>query len=834
MKESDKEKRTLAIVGASYLQLPLVKRAKAMGLRTVCFSWPEGAVCKDVCDRFYPFSIVEKEKILAACQAEKIDGITSIASDVAVPTIAYVAKAMGLPGNTEETAFRCTNKNAMRQALKVGGLDIPASAEICLSDDVEAIKRKLSRMRFPLIAKPSDRSGSLGVTKCETRAELEAAIKTALECSLSGSAVVEEFIEDAREISVEGISFAGKYYPLAITDKVTTRNPHFVELAHHEPADWDGEMKTRAIDCARRAVSALGVTIGATHTEMMIDREGRLFITEVGARMGGDFIGSDLVKLSTGYDFVHGVIQCALGEFDEPILRDAGCSGVLFSSVVTPEVRKILESGKAEKEPWCVRAEITGNEIKPELLCSADRDGYVIYKADHRICNLEKEMGMGDATTPCPMDLTGKRLLIISGVALHQKVVRAARKLGVHAIVTDFLSFDDAPAKKIADEAWMVSTMDIDAVVEKCKAEHIDGVLNYCIDTAQHPYQQVAESLGLPCFGTREQFEILTDKRKFKDFCRKCDVDVIPEYTKEDLESGKVRYPVVVKPSMSRGSRGQSVCRNKDEVLAAIPLARETSVDGNIIIERHMGGCQDMALAYIVVAGEPYLVKIGDRYLGKACDNLDRQQISTVLPSVNTGKFLTYSDIKIKAMIKTLGIRFGAVFCQGFWEDGRIYLYDPGLRFPGSDFDLALEKATGFDSISSCIRFALTGDAATTFSSPEKVYDYAGKTCVILSIASHPGTIATFEGFDEVAADPRVVSSTKIHKEGDEIPATGDIRQRVAEFVALVPERKDVRAFCEFVYSRIKVLDRDGTNMSVSQLNDDDINNITGNGGIHA
>ena len=92
--------KTLAIIGASYLQRPLVEKAKAMGLRTICFAWAEGAVCKDIVDVFYPISIVEKEQILAICQQEKIDGICTIASDVAAPTVAYVAEQMGLVGNS--------------------------------------------------------------------------------------------------------------------------------------------------------------------------------------------------------------------------------------------------------------------------------------------------------------------------------------------------------------------------------------------------------------------------------------------------------------------------------------------------------------------------------------------------------------------------------------------------------------------------------------------------------------------------------------------------------------------------------------------------------------
>ncbi|MBQ2608211.1 MAG: hypothetical protein II588_03240, partial [Paludibacteraceae bacterium] len=98
--------KTLAIIGASYLQRPLVEKAREMGLRTICFSWADGAVCKDVCDVFYPISITEKEQILDICRREQIDGVCTIASDVAAPTVAYVAEQMGLRGNSYEAAVR--------------------------------------------------------------------------------------------------------------------------------------------------------------------------------------------------------------------------------------------------------------------------------------------------------------------------------------------------------------------------------------------------------------------------------------------------------------------------------------------------------------------------------------------------------------------------------------------------------------------------------------------------------------------------------------------------------------------------------------------------------
>ena len=92
--------KTMAVIGASYLQLPLVLKARELGMRVVCFAWEDGAVCREHADRFYPVSILEKEKILAFCRDEKVDAVTTIASDAAVPTVNFLADALHLPGNS--------------------------------------------------------------------------------------------------------------------------------------------------------------------------------------------------------------------------------------------------------------------------------------------------------------------------------------------------------------------------------------------------------------------------------------------------------------------------------------------------------------------------------------------------------------------------------------------------------------------------------------------------------------------------------------------------------------------------------------------------------------
>lgn len=368
--------KKLAIIGASYLQLPLVKKAKQMELSTICFAWKEGAVCKDIVDTFYPISIIDKEAILSVCQQEKIDAVTTIASDVAVVTVNYVAEKMGLVGNKDCYSQIVTNKYLMRGCFMEH--DVP-SPKFCLTDGT--VPEAVNVFRYPIIVKPTDRSGSRGVEKVNSREELLVAIERACNESFQKKAVIEEFVE-GREISVESISFKGKHYVLQITDKVTTDAPFFVELEHHQPSSLPEEIKTRVKEIVLNALDALHIEYGASHSELKITKEGDIRVIEIGARMGGDFIGSNLVQLSTGYDFLKGVIDVAFGDFAEPVISEHNHSGVYFLSAETRHLLPIIEHWKDYSQ--IVDAEVTDSELRP-IQCSADRSGYIIYQADKRI-----------------------------------------------------------------------------------------------------------------------------------------------------------------------------------------------------------------------------------------------------------------------------------------------------------------------------------------------------------------------------------------------------------------------------------------------------------------
>jgi len=365
--------KKLAIIGASYLQLPLVLKAKEMGIETHCFAWEEGSVCKEIADFFYPISILDKEQILEVCERNDMDGITSIASDSAVPTVSFIAQKMALIGNDFKDSIASTDKFQMRKRFSESFV---ASPKFCIAESDYSIED----FRFPVIVKPTDRSGSRGVKKVENRGDVQVAVQRAKNESFTNKAIIEEFISGS-EVSVESISWQGQHYILGITDKITTGEPYFVELEHHQPSSLSTEIQDKIKIETQTALTALNIKYGASHSEFKITDKGEVYVIEVGARMGGDFIGSHLVKLSTGYDFLKGVIDIALGNFDEPKISEHKFSGVYFLSKETESLLSMIHHPENYKE--IIEAEITDNKLH-NIQCSADRSGYFIYQAEKR------------------------------------------------------------------------------------------------------------------------------------------------------------------------------------------------------------------------------------------------------------------------------------------------------------------------------------------------------------------------------------------------------------------------------------------------------------------
>lgn len=365
--------KKLAIIGASYLQNPLIKKAKERGIETHVFAWASGDIGEREADFFYPISIVEKEAILLKCEEIGIDGICSIASDLATITVNYVANKMDLIGNSLECTERSTNKYKMRKCFEQNGDPSPKSFLIkSISDITEP------EISFPVIVKPVDRSGSRGITKLESIKGLGDAIEYAKLQGFEKAVLIEEYAT-GYEYSVEFISWEGKHYFLAMTQKYTTGAPNFIETGHLEPAQVCKDMQEEVIRIVTHALDGLGIQYGASHSELKISKNGDVKLIEIGSRMGGDCIGSSLVELSTGFDFVNAVIDVALGIKPKVIKTNNKVAAIRF--VFGKNDIDVFENVLKESPDLLVEQDI--HEISDgKVTDSSERFGYYILASD--------------------------------------------------------------------------------------------------------------------------------------------------------------------------------------------------------------------------------------------------------------------------------------------------------------------------------------------------------------------------------------------------------------------------------------------------------------------
>lgn len=409
--------------------------------------------------------------------------------------------------------------------------------------------------------------------------------------------------------------------------------------------------------------------------------------------------------------------------------------------------------------------------------------------------------------------LEGKRLLVLGGSIQCLKVVTEAKRMGIYTIVTDMAAVRQVA--EAADEVLPFSVMDADALTQWCRENPVDGVLNYCIDFSQHAHQIICERLGLPCYGTALQYHVLTDKTAFKALCRQNGVDVIPEYDEDHLD--EVEFPVLVKPAESSGSRGLAICDSMPELLEAVKGAKEASRNGKIIIEKYMGGKPDFTITVLMADGNPSLIRVGDRHLGRKEDGLDRQCICTTAPSVYTSLYLEKTHDKVIRMLKALGIVNGPVFFQGFVDGETIRFYDPGIRFPGGEYDRLFQKATGINLVDAMIRFSMTGKIEIP-GLTDQSFRLNGNVAVQLTVTARPGTISEYSGFEDIEKLPGVVYAAQKSKAGAVIPASGDVKQRVVEIDFLAEDEASVNEMAEQIYSKLRIRDENGENMVVSRF----------------
>ena len=306
---SKRMKKKIMILGASVYQVPLIRAAKAMGLVTLVASIPGDYPGFELADKVYYINTRDKEEILKVCQEEKIDGICTTGTDVAVSTIGYVCEKMGLSGISEEAARRATDKAAMKEAFFAEGVSAAKFYKARTFEDVEWAAKELG---FPVVVKRVDSSGSRGISIVKEPSGLKEAYSCALERSGKDYVLVEEML-GGTEIGVDGVVQDHKLVFFAPHEKFVYHSQKItIPEGHGFPYRGSEKVQKRLQEEMELAVKALDLDNCSVNADVFVDGE-QVWIIEMGGRTGATCI-PELISMYYGFDFYKKILQNALGE----------------------------------------------------------------------------------------------------------------------------------------------------------------------------------------------------------------------------------------------------------------------------------------------------------------------------------------------------------------------------------------------------------------------------------------------------------------------------------------------------------------------------------------
>lgn len=388
--------KKILVLAAGLLQIPVIKKAKEMGIYVIAADDDPDAPGMALADKaIVPGGLVNEEKMLAIAKAEQVDGVIHPCSEVAMNVMGRINDELHLSGISKEMAIRATNKHLMREAFEKYGAPSPKS--FLTKDEEDAWSIFCEQFTTNAILKPSRNSGSRGIAKVEKSIKKGAFIdlyRRALDESRDHSVLIEQFVEGP-EFSVEVIVWQGEPYVLAVTDKKTTEAPYFVELGHNQPSVFPIDIQQKLKDGAIAGIKALGLSNCAAHCELKV-QDGEVYLMEIGARMGGDFISTELTHLSTGIDMVAATICVVLGV--EPDLQPKETKHGVCIRYFTPMPGKLvaLEGKDALNDTHVYDAEIYHElgDMIPEVKSSLDRSGHIIVTDVDAASAIERAEGL--------------------------------------------------------------------------------------------------------------------------------------------------------------------------------------------------------------------------------------------------------------------------------------------------------------------------------------------------------------------------------------------------------------------------------------------------------
>lgn len=384
-------KKKLLIITASAWQEPVIEAAKSMGLLVVVTDKNAKAPALRLADYPEVVDTLDLEAVLRIAQAHSVDGVVAEQTDVAVPTAAYVAERMGLPGIGCDVALSVTDKWRMREKCRQAGIPGPRYRRVETVDDAVAAAEEIG---LPVIVKPVDAQASRGVAKIQEIEEIPRWFDKAKSQSRSGFVLVEELMV-GKEISVEAFVSRSEIQILGICEKTKCPPPYSFDLKLLYPASFPDNILHEIKTLNQTIIEAIGITMGITHAEYIVTAHG-VRLLEIAARGCGALVATTLIPAMTGLDPIQARIRQAIGndaDLGKPLFQKWGILEFLMlplGKVIRieglDEARQtpgVVAMGYNMKVGGCVRLAESGEGRPGYLLAVGDSRAEVLAIAEN-------------------------------------------------------------------------------------------------------------------------------------------------------------------------------------------------------------------------------------------------------------------------------------------------------------------------------------------------------------------------------------------------------------------------------------------------------------------
>lgn len=398
---------------------------------------------------------------------------------------------------------------------------------------------------------------------------------------------------------------------------------------------------------------------------------------------------------------------------------------------------------------------------------------------------------------------TIKKVFVLAGGNDQIELIKGIKKRFPDAEVILIDMNPNVRAKDFADRMMVISTMDLDRVLDAAKEENIDLILSACGDQPMRTMAYVSEKMGLPCYLTFEQSQNLTNKVLMKRLMTEGGIPT-SKYHRFDIKSALstdgLEFPLVIKPADNNGSKGIIKVYSQREFDAAIVEARKFTVSGDMLVEEFKEGDEYSVEAFLR-NGTPHIVFASKNNKVKNCNTF----------TICSNEYVSHLPGGVESRIKDIVAKIGKTFeidnvpllIQMIVKDDDVSVIEFSARTGGGSKLFFIREMVGVDIIENLldITFGIEPDIEAHPSEEMAIIKY---------VYSKPGLFSAIEGLELLERDGYIRATYQYKPFGTRIKSSHYSSDRPVGFLVKAKTEEELARKVAYINNHVKVLDEAG------------------------